>query len=247
MNNRVYFTTSWDDGSIYDIKLSELLLKYNIKATFYIPIKNSEGRKTLSAKQIREMSQYFEIGAHTYSHVRLTSLPNHIAKEEIKKGKSELENIIGKRITAFCFPGGRYKKIHLQMIKEEGFLFSRTTGFMRIKNIKDINNNLLHTTIQLYPHKPFTYFISAAKRMDIEGFKLIFENFKWCHDWNKLSRNLLYKSKIINGTFHLWGHSWEIEELNLWGALESFLKDLVAENDKIIFCTNSEVWINDNI
>ncbi len=37
--NKVYFTTSWDDGSIYDMRLAELLLKYGLKATFYIPLK----------------------------------------------------------------------------------------------------------------------------------------------------------------------------------------------------------------
>ena len=247
MNKKVYFTTSWDDGSIYDMKLAELLLKYGIKATFYIPIKNVEGRKTLSAKQIQEISQYFEIGSHTYSHVRLTSILYQIAREEIKMGKSELEHIVGKSITAFCPPGGNWNKYILQLAKEENILFLRSTGYMRMRTLKEKNNNLLHTTLQLYPHKLYSYLISTVRRVDIEGMKLILENFKWISEWNRFSRKLLYNSKVEGGVFHLWGHSWEIEELNLWGTLESFLKDLISEKNKIIFCTNSEVWENDNI
>ncbi len=33
---------SWDDGSIYDIKLASLMAKYDIKAMFYIPNTNCE-------------------------------------------------------------------------------------------------------------------------------------------------------------------------------------------------------------
>ena len=35
--SRLIVTTSWDDGSIQDLKLGELLMKYGIKGTFYIP------------------------------------------------------------------------------------------------------------------------------------------------------------------------------------------------------------------
>jgi peptidoglycan/xylan/chitin deacetylase (PgdA/CDA1 family) len=40
--NKVTVTTSWDDGHILDVKLSELLKKYNLKGTFYIAPKNRE-------------------------------------------------------------------------------------------------------------------------------------------------------------------------------------------------------------
>ena len=37
-------TTSWDDGHPLDFKLAELLNKYNLKGTFYIPRSNAEHR-----------------------------------------------------------------------------------------------------------------------------------------------------------------------------------------------------------
>src|SRR3989344_5892140 len=36
-NNQLIITTSWDDGSVYDRKIVDLLKKYSIRGTFYIP------------------------------------------------------------------------------------------------------------------------------------------------------------------------------------------------------------------
>jgi hypothetical protein len=36
---------------------------------------------------------------------------------------------------------------------------------------------------------------------------------------------MLERTAQLGGTFHLWGHSWEIEQENLWGVLERFLRD----------------------
>ena len=58
----IYFTSSWDDGSVYDIKLSELLLKYNQKATFFIPLANIKKREVINAKQI--FKNQFDIENH---------------------------------------------------------------------------------------------------------------------------------------------------------------------------------------
>jgi hypothetical protein len=33
------------------------------------------------------------------------------------------------------------------------------------------------------------------------------------------------------GCFHLWGHSWEIEEFGLWNKLEVLLKHLSGNNN----------------
>ena len=40
------------------------------------------------------------------------------------------------------------------------------------------------------------------------------------------------------GFWHLYGHSWEIEELQLWGQLEEML-DYVAHRSVVRYTTNS--------
>lgn len=234
-----YFTTSWDDGSIYDLRLASLLAKYNIKGTFYIPLKNKERRDSLSPAQINEIAEQFEVGAHTYSHTVLTEVRDSIAWNEIKGCKNALEDILGKEIKAFCFPRGKYNSLHLELVREAGFSFARTTGYLRIFNVVDKQKRLMHTTIQFFPHKPRTYFISSLKRGDFEGFRIALSSFTNLN-FTSFLNYILQQAEQKNGIFHLWGHSWEIQEYNLWNKLEDFLKQIKDNN--FVFKTNLEVW-----
>ena len=69
----IYSTSSWDDGSIYDIKLSELLLKDAQKSTFFTPLTNIEKRDVITPAQISKIAEAFEVGAYTLNHKYLTS------------------------------------------------------------------------------------------------------------------------------------------------------------------------------
>ena len=57
-----YLTFSIDDGHPKDLETADLLSKYGLKATFYIPATNPE-RPVMSASQIRTVAQTFEVGA----------------------------------------------------------------------------------------------------------------------------------------------------------------------------------------
>lgn len=46
--DKAIVTTSWDDGHPSDLKLAELLKRYDVPATFYIPIDNRERVKMSS-------------------------------------------------------------------------------------------------------------------------------------------------------------------------------------------------------
>ncbi len=244
MKKKAYFTTSWDDGSIYDIKLAELLTRYHTKGTFYLPIKNVERNDSLSSKQLVEIAREFEIGGHTYSHIPLTSITDETSKNEIENGKKALQDIIGEEIVCFCPPQGKFKRKHLKMIENCGFLLCRTVGYLRttiiIESIFDSKIALMHPTLQVYPHNLINYICSCVKRVDLEGAKYIAKNLHLISNWGNFLYSLLREVEISGGVFHLWGHSWELEEHNLWGRLESLLKH-VKESGKFEFINNSEV------
>lgn len=86
----IYFTSSWDDGSVYDIKLSELLLKYDQKATFFIPLANMGESDVINPKQIFDLGKNFEIGAHTVNHKYLTSISNKEAEYVFSGGQVQI-------------------------------------------------------------------------------------------------------------------------------------------------------------
>ena len=70
-------TTSWDDGHPLDIRVAELLNKYALRGTFYVPMRAE--KQTMTVPQLRELSTRFEIGAHTLAHTVLTSVGSAIA------------------------------------------------------------------------------------------------------------------------------------------------------------------------
>src|SRR4051812_22154360 len=114
-------TTSWDDGFPLDMRLAEMLDRHHLPATFYIP-RRCPPRATLDPRQIRELSNRFEIGAHTINHTFLTETPNDIAKREIIDSKRWVEDTTGRVCRMFCPPAGKFAAIHAQWMNEAGYL-----------------------------------------------------------------------------------------------------------------------------
>lgn len=69
--------------------------------------------------------QGVEIGGHTFSHPILSRLPPEEAREEILRGKTELEGIIGAPLRLFAYPNGQpdmdYDQTHAALVKQAGF------------------------------------------------------------------------------------------------------------------------------
>lgn len=238
----IYFTSSWDDGSLSDIKLAELLMKHNHRSTFYIPLNNIEKRNVISSSQINHLSNNFEIGAHTLNHVYLNRISLNEAKKEIEQSKTELELITEKPVHGFCFPGGKFRKAHLDLVTQSGYSYARTTSMFYTSN----KTSVLNTTLQAYDHSRFTYYKHLLKRVNMVGFFVYFMDILSNNKkkWDNLLREILEKElandskeKII--VIHLWGHSYEIEEYKQWTRLENFLK--LINDHNIETKTNYEI------
>ena len=236
----IYFTSSWDDGASGDIRLSELLLKYELKGTFFIPLFNIENRAVITQREIATLSNEFEIGAHTVNHKYLTGIPDKEAEYEIKQSKKELEAIINKPVPGFCFPGGKYRANHLNYVKEAGFKYARTVNMFKYQN----NGTVMNTSLQAFDHSKYTYFKHLLKRGYFnEIFQYagsIFSN----NTWDGLLGNIMDQhikndSEQKDTVIHLWGHSWEIEENNSWQQLERFFAHI--KNKHIQSKTNFEI------
>lgn len=116
---------SIDDGHPADMHTAELLSKYGLAATFYIPRSNAE-REVLSQPQIRALAQQFEIGGHTLNHVSLNSVTERCAWSEIRNGKDWLEQVLGRGLVSFCYPRGKFNRHIVTMVRNAGFLGART-------------------------------------------------------------------------------------------------------------------------
>jgi len=124
--DEVIITTSWDDGHPLDLKLAELLKKYDVPATFYIPVDNIE-RECMNPQQIRKLARGFDIGGHTYHHFALTRVSLEEAERDIVDVKQRLEDIIGREVLSFCYPRGRFNDEVVSIVRRAGFIGARTT------------------------------------------------------------------------------------------------------------------------
>jgi peptidoglycan-N-acetylglucosamine deacetylase len=231
-------TTSWDDGHPLDLRVAGLLAKYNLRGTFYVPLENS--RPTMTPGQVRELSATFEIGAHTVHHQVLTRLDDAHAWSEISQSKARLEDMIGKACNVFCFPSGKFRPAHAEFVAKAGFLGARTVELLSFAlPIAENGTVLMPTTIQAHPHSAMTYIRNGAKRFRLPAFENLLNGYS--SHWERFAITLLQRAYEQAGIFHLWGHSWEIEERQQWAALEHLFQAIAQMNLPMVPVTNSEL------
>ena len=211
--------TSWDDGHPLDLRIGEMLIKHGLAGTFFVPIQNREGDAVMTGAEMRELDSAHEVASHTRTHRYLLSCSSSDALAEIETGKQQLEDFLGHSVEGFCYPGGKFDQKISRMVRNAGFSYARTVENLRI----DFGQNLweIPTTLQFYPHGPSTLLKNSARHWAFSKPTLIVPRFRH-RDFFAYARYLAQycvKSKAI---FHLWGHSWEIEEFGLWAELDNF-------------------------
>jgi peptidoglycan/xylan/chitin deacetylase (PgdA/CDA1 family) len=215
------FTCSTDDGHPSDLKMAELLSKHGLAGTFYIPIRNREGKSVMVPEQIQDIGRQFEIGSHTYDHCFLNSVDTAQATFQITQGKAVLENMLGREVAGFCYPGGKFRKEHALLVESAGFLYARTT--MNLCFDVGIDRFEIATTCQFYPHTRSVYLRNFAKgggwsrRRDGLVHALAQRN------WITRLYDLFDRACKDNSIFHLWSHSDDIDMLDAWDELDTFL------------------------
>lgn len=234
-------TTSWDDGHPLDQRVAELLAKYNLSGTFYIPFLNS--RPVMTPSAIRDLADRFEVGAHTVHHVDLTEVPSEISEAEIFQSKCKLEDLTGHPCEAFCFPKGHFHTSHIRMVQRAGFRCARTVELLSIDFPRLVAGvHLMPTTVQANSHSFLAYGRNFVKRSAFRNLSR-FALYARTTNWVEISRKLLRLVAAQGGVFHLWGHSWEIDENHQWGQLEEVLDEMNKARSPQGCVSNSSVSV----
>jgi peptidoglycan/xylan/chitin deacetylase (PgdA/CDA1 family) len=202
------FLTSWDDACYSDCKLADLLAKYEMKGIFFWqnnlknPFNLKRCQKFLTLSDCKNISKNFDVGSHTVNHHYLTEISIKDARDEIINSKIFWQNTLGKNISWFCYPRGRNNISITQIVKEQ-YEYARLTEL--IKDDTNKNKILMKPNLHIgvdrkeYGDKNwFDYGIELVKTMKINNCK----------------------------TFHMIGHSWELDFYNQWQKLENFLKNI---------------------
>lgn len=94
------------------------------------------------------------------------------------------------------------------------------------------------TSVHVFPHPRLDYLRNLARPWDWRRVWVCATHLRYAKNWVELAK-LLFDSVLQNGgIWHLYGHSWEIEELRLWGGLQEVL-DYVAHRPGVAYVSNS--------
>lgn len=218
------FSLSIDDGHPLDMRMADLLRKREIPASFHVPMRNSEGPPVLNTVELRELSKDFEIGSHTLHHRYLSRLDMQQALMQITSGKLALQDVLGKSVQGFCYPGGKYRAIHCGMVQAAGFRYARTTQNLRL----DAGHAAMElpTTLQFYPHSRRVLIRNFLSQGSWKQRWSVCELLMQEEHWLDRLRRLFAYAVRHGGVFHLWCHSLDIERLGLWQTLDRFLAEV---------------------
>jgi peptidoglycan/xylan/chitin deacetylase (PgdA/CDA1 family) len=202
-------TQCWDDGVVDDIRVGEILRKYNAKGTFNLNpglhkksrelswnFKSSSGISKevyrIGTEEFKSVYAGFDIAGHSMTHPRPPAIPLENWRTEVADCKKWLEDFFGFEVRGFAYPFGQYSDPVKEVVRECGHTYART-----VKNVD----------------KPFP----PDDPMELHSH---------CHF---LSPDLMSKfEKVRNedGIFYFWGHSYELCSEEMWSDFENKTKTM---------------------
>lgn len=130
-------TFSYDDGVTQDRRLVELLNRYGVRATFNLNSGLQTGAnqwerkgvviRRMNQKGLPELYAGHEIAAHCLTHASLTDWDEETIYNEVWTDKRNLEKMFETEVVGMAYPFGRYHDLAVQVLKECGIRYARTT------------------------------------------------------------------------------------------------------------------------
>ena len=219
---------SFDDGVAQDIRLVEILNKYNLKGTFNLnsarlglpgdPWKVEWGeipRPILNASKIKPLYEGHEVAVHTLTHPNLTTLNDETVRYQVDEDRKKLEELFGYPIIGMAYPCGGVNNDErvAKLIKENTPIrYARTITSTFTFDLQ--KGNLLQ-------FNPTLHFLNERTEEIVDKFLALETD----------EPQLLY----------IWGHSYEMDaEFITWERFERACARLAFQSD-IFYGTNREV------
>lgn len=132
-----YVVFSYDDGTVHDKRLIELMNAYHIKGTFnlnsglahYLWKLNDLDIERPDLNEVKSIYDGHEVAAHSVTHPHLDWESEERLHKEVFEDKKNLENIFNRTIEGFATPFGTYNEKVIEEIKKAGFKYCRLPEF----------------------------------------------------------------------------------------------------------------------
>ncbi len=221
-------TFSYDDGVTQDIRLVEILNRYDLKATFNLNsmLLGKEGRisspfgeashNKVKREDVPKIYAGHEVAVHTCTHPLLPSLDQEEIIAQVEGDRKNLEDLVGYPVVGMAYPGGGVNNDDrvAQVIRSHTAVrYARTTTETRCF---DAQSNL-------YRFDPTVYHLQ---------FNTLFS----------LADEFLSQEYTEPKIFYIWGHSYEFDYQDTWSRFEEFCKR-IAHKEDIFYGTNRQVLL----
>lgn len=221
-------TLSYDDGFKGDLKLCEIVGKYNMKVTFNLSgAMIGDNPNRLTEEEIKEkiLSLGHEVANHGEWHKALGHLSNINGIQDTLNCRLSLEERFGCIIRGMAYPdtpknliGEKYNSVRAYLC-DLGIAYARTLGE---------DNDVFDLPSDFYLWMPTAHHQNEKIFEYIDKFLSIDDKKLYCASrWPRL--------------FYMWGHSFEFDNNNNWDRLEAICEKLGGRED-IWYATNIEIY-----
>lgn len=219
------FTASYDDGTVHDRRLLEILNRHGIRGTFNLSagffglhsiIPGAHGPLDVSKLDTDEVPAIYaghEIAGHGLYHASPVNIGLPAFMYETIEDKARLEQVTGHLVRGYAYPFGLYDRDTKRLLRMAGYHYARavetTGGFDLPADFMEWKGTCHHNDPRL---------------MDLAR--------EFCSEEGFAPRRKL---------FYLWGHSYEFAGDDNWDRMEELCGYLQEHGSDIWFATNIEI------
>ncbi len=200
-NKTKALTFSYDDGQVYDRRLTHLFNQYGLKGTFHLNSGLLDQAGYVTGKEIKQLYKGHEISCHGVLHQYLNQLPKELLIHELWEDRKRLEELSDNIIQGISYAFGEYDHDVIHTLDRMGMKYARTVestnrfsvpaDFLRWKPTCHHNNEVLN---------------KAEKFLETPGYMKL-------------------------PLFYIWGHSYEFERENTWNIIEELCRIVSGQKD----------------
>ena len=208
----------WDDGVVNDIRLIEILRKYNAKATFNLNPGTHKGYRETSCwvtpdqpgfhgffngkvglYELKDIYGDFQVASHGWTHKNAGECPDEEFFKDAMDARHFLEDLFQRECPGYAWPCGRYTPATAKLLKDAGFRYARTTEYTDRVGVTD-----------------------APMRLQSS-----------CHFLDNRFWQKFLDAKASGNNFYFWGHSYEMMDCpQYWERFELMIK-LLSEDPEV--------------